>query len=359
MSKYEGFVEKGGASVLIDGQWGSTGKGLAAAAIAVDNAGKIRVATTNASSNAGHTTVKENKKFVCFHLPTSGVMDAKAIIYLNAGSIIDPKVLMDEMKTLGVDKERVVVHPRAAVITQECKEEEADINSSATKLASTQKGVGAALSRKVKRMPGATVGENERMRDEFGGRIRTMNLNTMMAAGASVMVEIPQGFGLGLNSGTAYPYCTSREVSVQQGLSDAGIHPKFLLNTLMVLRTYPIRVGNIMNDKEMVGFSGPHYPDHKEIRWEEIGVSPEMTTVTGRVRRVFTFSLRQYLDAYYHNYPTHVFLNFVNYLKSREEFLSLLGLIQSIRVLPISYGLGPQVKDIEHDTAAVVRKMGW
>src|SRR3972149_1337776 len=181
MSKYEGFVEKGGASVLIDGQWGSTGKGLAAAAIAVDNAGKIRVATTNASSNAGHTTVKENKKFVCFHLPTSGVMDAKAIIYLNAGSIIDPKVLMDEMKTLGVDKERVVVHPRAAVITQECKEEEADINSSATKLASTQKGVGAALSRKVKRMPGATVGENERLRDEFGGRIRTMNLNTMMA----------------------------------------------------------------------------------------------------------------------------------------------------------------------------------
>ena len=58
MSKYEGFVEKGGASVLIDGQWGSTGKGLAAAAIAVDNAGKITAKINETMKKRRDTFVK-------------------------------------------------------------------------------------------------------------------------------------------------------------------------------------------------------------------------------------------------------------------------------------------------------------
>jgi hypothetical protein len=74
---------------------------------------------------------------------------------------------------------------------------------------------------------------------------------------------------------------------------------------MMVVRTYPIRVG---------GNSGPGYGDQYEIEWADIGVEPEITTVTKKERRVFTWSDAQYRQALVANQPDIVFLNFCNYL---------------------------------------------
>lgn len=69
-------------------------------------------------------------------------------------------------------------------------------------------------------------------------------------------------------------------------------------------RVHPIRVG---------GNSGPCYPDQTEITWSDLGIEPELTTVTQRVRRVFTWSQQQIEEAISVCCPTDVFLNFCNY----------------------------------------------
>jgi hypothetical protein len=65
------------------------------------------------------------------------------------------------------------------------------------------------------------------------------------------------------------------------------------------------------------GSSGPGYPDQREIDWSQIGVEPELTTVTKLPRRLFTFSQQQLTEAHWHNggyWKTSLFLNFCNYM---------------------------------------------
>lgn len=354
------------AHVVIDGQWGSTGKGLLAAYLAQDN--KIDVATTNASANAGHTTVfDDGSQMVCYHLPTSGVLNPQATIYLNAGSIIDPELLAQEINDNKVSRTRVVVHPNAAVIRPESRATEAADASYATAIGSTRKGVGEALVDKVRRVPTGTAGT-------CGGgvlppmvRVARMNLQDLLNEGKSVMVEIPQGVGLGINSTRSYPYCTSREVSVLQGLADAAIHPEYLGEVVMSLRTYPIRVGNIYDaDGRQIGYSGPCYDDQHELDWDELGVAPELTTVTKRPRRIFTWSRRQIEDAFEVNRPTTVFLNFCNYLTHPDELMQRVKDIMEVGQRATSwrswsprllYGFGPKVSDIVEDWNEAVRRV--
>jgi len=354
----DGFVRRGKASVIIDGQFGSTGKGLIAAYVGQTE--KIDIATTNASANAGHTAVINGRKLVAYHLPMSGIFDRSAVLYLNAGAIIDPAVLERELQQFEDwdARNRLIIHPRAAVIELIDVETESDPESSATKIASTQHGVGAALCRKIQR--GAVLAGAHPVLSKYV--IKGLDLNHELASGARVVLEVPQGFGLGINSGFAYPHCTSREVSVQQGLSDAAIHPEFLGQVLMTLRTFPIRVGDLG-----MWSSGPWYPDQTEVTWERLGVTPEITTVTKRIRRVATFSAQQYAAACQAIRPTHIFLNFVNYLRNFEQFRMLWRVMSAVELdlglLPPRryFGVGPETKDIfgVEDMQALRFSLGW
>jgi len=67
---------------------------------------------------------------------------------------------------------------------------------------------------------------------------------------------------------------------------------------------HPIRVG---------GNSGGFYSDQEEIKFGDIGQKDEFTTVTGRLRRVFTWSQLQIEEAVMACQPDIVFLNFCNY----------------------------------------------
>jgi adenylosuccinate synthase len=172
-------------------------------------------------------------------------------------------------------------------------------------IAGTGQGVGPALEHKLWRTPRA-IYSNAPVRV-----IPPYVYNNKVC-----FLEIPQGFSLGINSGF-YPHVTSRECSVAQALADAGMPPSFHRKTIMAVRTYPIRVGDTENS------SGPCYEDQEEISWESLGQKPEMTTVTGRIRRVFTWSIRQFRDALAANDPSVIFLNFVNYLQPNavDEFV--------------------------------------
>lgn len=353
------YLMHGKASVLIDGQFGSTGKGLAAAyqVEQIDQHSpqhnwSATVCTTNAAPNAGHTTVLPNgTKFVTFHMPTMGVLKPQTIIYLNAGAIIDVEMLIQEISDLKIDPRRIVVHPNAAVITQEDKDYEKDKASGATKIASTQKGVGRALARKIMR-EGVTAKDVAKDLEAMGMTVNRLDLNSMMERGYAVSIETPQGMSLSLNNGF-HPHCTSREVSVSQSLSDAGIHPSYLYETLMTVRTYPIRVGHILNqDGTVMGHSGDVYPDQYELSWDNFPhIEPERTTVTKRVRRIFTFSATQYRDAVARLRPGIVHLGFCDYLRNARELEEIVGKMITAhsfykRAPLILCSFGPSTSDI-------------
>lgn len=340
------YIRKGKCSVLVDGQFGSTGKGLLAAYLASQPQNKVDFATTNAAANAGHWTKFKNPNktnFCCFHLPTFGVIQKDTKIYLNAGSIINPELLFDEMYHCGVLEERVTIHPNASIIYQEDIDAEMEDQSQATKISSTRKGVGQALSNKVRRT--AKLAKDN---GDVGHMVEDLNLNMMMSEmDARVSMEVPQGYSLSIN-GPFYPYCTSRNCTVASGLNDANVHPAFLGQVAMANRTFPIRVGSIPK----LGYSGDVYPDQHEIDFKTLGVEEELTTVTQRVRRIFTWSNYQMADAILDNRPSIYFLNFCNYTDA-ETVIKLTESIQEMSYSILSvhqqmlHGWGPNIEDVK------------
>lgn len=338
------FVLPGKASVVIGGQFGSEGKGLIQGYIGSRE--KCDYAVTAASANAGHTCWVSGKKIVTYHLPMTGVLSPGATMVLSAGAIIDPAVLEKEIVEIETSfpaldvRSRIFIHPRAAVIEPQDVDSEG-AGSGAARIASTQHGVGAALVRKIQRT--AMLAEDCAPLYPYIGAV---DLEDRLRWRARVVVEVPQGMGLGINSGYAYPHCTSREVSVAQGLADAQIHPSRIGNVMAVFRTFPIRVGHLYGpDGKITGNSGPFYEDGPETTWEAIGVHPEITTVTKRVRRVACFSLQQYRDALLWAQPTHVFLNFANYV-SAGQLEDLIARMTTAGQAPTHLGYGPTINDV-------------
>lgn len=348
------FVAPGKASVMFDGQFGSTGKGLAGAWIGEHNV--VDWCTTNASANAGHTSIIDGKPVVLFHIPSS-FLTARELgfcrIYINSGAIVDLDVLEREIIELGINQSQIFVDPNAAIILPEDTEAERARGSSATKIASTQKGVGASLARKIARS-GPNLGQF--IKDTYRRvpfQVATVSLNHEMKQNkAAVLVEVPQGFSLSLGASGFYPYTTSRDCTLQQGMSDAGIHPALFHKSMAVCRTYPIRVGNIRDEEsgKQLGFSGGVYPDQTETSWDAIGQPEERTTVTKRVRRVFNWSNKQYEAMVRRSLPDVVFLNFANYC-SRTKIDSIVSSMLQIErqcgIQPLHYyGYGAASADI-------------
>jgi adenylosuccinate synthase len=171
--------------------------------------------------------------------------------------------------------------------------------------------------------------------------IKELDLSWLLNQGIVAGMEVPQGFSLSINSGHSYPHCTSREITVTAALADAQLHPSYLGNVFAVIRTFPIRVGHIVEEGKIVGDSGPFFPDSKETSWEKIGVEKEYTTNTKRVRRVATFSMIEYKKMLKMFRPNYIFLNFANYL-SLKKLKSLLRKLPEVTHVCV----GPKIEDV-------------
>lgn len=324
------WFQKPGAYVLVDGAYGSTGKGAIAALLGAIYGDQMTLVTTNAGPNSGHTGYWPHYPFKA-RLQPSGVYVAEldrvrvltqqipvaAVIggvtaYLNAGAIINPAILYNEAELYRFDYHNLIVNPQAAVIDPTHAHDDAE---STAKIASTNKGVGRALARKVMRE--GNVVKNRA--DQFAHYSKIADMTYQYDWSRDVVfVETAQGFSLGLNQ-RFHPHVTSRECSVGQALADAAIPYNQVRKVIMSVRTFPIRVGNTPE-----GHSGDCYGDQHETSWEAIGQPVELTTVTKRVRRVFTWSSNQFMDACTVNQPDVIFLNFVQYIKdqaAQEEFI--------------------------------------
>ena len=312
------WFETDGCYTLFDGQYGSTGKGLLASLIGQTMGHKIDTVTTNAGPNSGHTGYLNGDKILTQQIPVASVvmrnLGYSHSCYLNAGAIIDPNQLWKEICEYGYDDKTLVnesplfIHPAAAVIKPE---HQGDQHSD---IASTGKGVGPAMEAKISRNDQAVFGGFTPVAwDEFYSCHNWVRPEKISYANLGrCFVETAQGWSLGINSGF-YPYTTSRECSVTQALADLGVSPRAHRKSIVCLRTFPIRVGNTED-----GYSGDVYPDQKEVSFDALGQEPEYTTVTGRMRRIFTWSWNQYMDMIRANQPDAVFLNFCNYMTEHE-----------------------------------------
>lgn len=342
------WFEYDGLYVLFDGQFGSTGKGLLASVIAEAVGHKIDMVATNAGPNSGHTAFSplDGEKVMTQQIPVASVMMAKESIahtcYLNGGAVIEPGILYNEADRWANDFMELVVHPHAALIRPG---HQGDHHSD---ISSTGKGVGPAMMAKLSRHKDMVI-SGEHISDVHADLEELLNYEQISPHGEGrVFVETAQGYGLGINAGF-YPYCTSRECSVAQAVADMGASPKALKKSIVSLRAHPIRVGNHPDG----GYSGDVYPDQKEISFEDLGVEPELTTVTQRVRRVFTWSWTQFAEMLRANEPDALFINFVNYLPEEERDDFVINLKSSYRDVLGRYpdfilgGFGPMNTDVK------------
>ncbi len=311
------MLNPGRANFIIDGQWGSTGKGKLAGYIAKRS--DIALATADFQPNAGHTFEDTDVKYVTNYLPLSFVnMDCRLAL-TPASTIHIPSLLreLEEFSHLGVAN-RLSIHPHAGIVDPKDTETE---RQHLKGIASTQKGSGAALARKTMRNAGLAKDypELERYLSDT-----TELVHTTLRGNGTVLCETAQGFDLSLNHGHKYPFTTSRDVTTMSAANNAGVPPQLIGRVWGSLRTFPIRVGNLV-DGERSYSSGPHYHDHRELTWQELrdtsgnsDMDPETTTVTKRVRRIFTFSFKQFNRFVRVCGPTDLFVNFVNYINHED-----------------------------------------
>lgn len=335
----DGVLEKG-AFAIVDGQFGSTGKGLASSVMAEALKGRVKAVTCNAGPNSGHTSYFRDEKIVLCQLPTFAVQSwrrgYRCEAYMNAGSILSMPVLREEIAAYVPANKSLSVHQNAAVVTLDALRAEKQLVDS---VGSTGKGTGAALAGKIMRNPSGVFRHIEHTLK--GDSVKSYKSATH---GPRTIVEVSQGFSLSLNASGFYPFTTSRDCTVAQALADADMHPHDLGHTMMVVRTYPIRVA---------GNSGPSYDDQEELTWDDLGQTPEITTVTKKVRRVFTWSDHQFVQATRANRPDILFINFMNYLPRDEHsafvkrVLEWYDFVMARKPLAVLLGHGPKIEDVE------------
>lgn len=339
---------KGKVTVVLDSQAGSCGKGKFIGYLAHKT--NPEVAINNFMSNAGHTCVLDDgTPIMTQHLPTS-LVSQNTTLMIGPGAAITPHILFDEIIKYAdlIGKRSIAINPRAVVILEKHREEEARVLRSG----STFKGCGAAQADKVMRQAilfgdwyrnwtDGWVKSGNNMNDYDGytfEQVRhiikhiivddTMDfINDTIDAGGSIIIEGSQGCDLDINYGLTYPNTTSRQCHAGQLVADCGISPRLVTDIIMIMRPYPIRISNTTNLKNADGStlvtSSGDYAGSEEITWdivkERCGAPAdvkfgEMTTVTKKMRRVFEPNWERLKYVTKLNRPTEIALNFAQYI---------------------------------------------
>jgi len=361
-------MQEGKFNVLLDAFWGSSGKGKTSTWLA-DKFNVTKVSSSN-FPNAGHTAAFEDgTKFVAKAIPTSAILKKTRGMgmecWLSPGSGYAWTQLIKEWKEAG--RPDIYIHDRASIVTDEHKKRESAGSESTMHIASTMQGSGAAIVDKVLRKADCQLAgthelkkvidflyasdpvvcdllgrENGEFVHEFLDKVVILPANEFrqvsqgrIQEGHTWLHEGSQGYALSIDHGSHYPFCTSRNCTMQAAMDHMAIPPKMVGDVYLNLRSFPIRVGNVVGeDGQQKGYSGDFYPDCKEMTWEQIAslsgmpaeearalAERERTTVTKRIRRVTNFSYVGLRDAVITNGATKLCMNFIQYVNWADNGL--------------------------------------
>jgi len=335
-------------TIVVGGQYGGEGKGKIVSHLSV--ADNVDYVVRCGGPNSGHTVDFDGKRCILRLLP-AGFINAKTRLLLVAGSLINPSILLQELKYCKVNPARLGIDFNAGVITKEDEKYEKTLDLR-KRIGSTLSGVGAAVARRALRNGSFRLAKDDPQLQPFLTSV-SAEINSALDRNLKVIVEGTQGFGLSLYHSKSYPYTTSRDTTASAFLSEVGVSPLRVTGVVMVLRTFPIRVG---------GNSGPL---RNEITWEklrDLSGYPyeirEFTTVTNRLRRVAFFDIDLAKEAAMVNNPTEIAVNGVDYLDyqnrgaTRIEDLTrpareFIGNIQKKTLTKVSFvGTGPTNEEI-------------
>ncbi|MER9680376.1 adenylosuccinate synthetase [Mesorhizobium sp. M0184] len=293
-------------TVVVGGQYGSEGKGKVSAYVAKSTgaAAVVRVG----GPNSGHSAVSDQGELITLRQLPAGAVSSDALMVLPAGSLIDLQILQSEIARLKVRPDRLRIDGNASIIGREHIDKEADL-ALMRSIGSTASGTGAALIERLSRTSKHRLARDVIELQSFIEEDSAAYLRSLLDRNARVVIEGTQGFGLSIWHSHDFPYATSRDTTASGFVSEAGLAPHDVDDVVLVLRTFPIRVG---------GNSGP-LPN--EIAWPELAKEAqlatdfvELTSATHRVRRVGRFDPDIVKRAINSNRPHRVVMNHMDYI---------------------------------------------
>ena len=303
------------AIVLVGAQWGDEGKGKATDLLG----GRVDyVVRYQGGNNAGHTVVIGDRKFA-LHLLPSGILTPSVVPVIGNGVVIDPGVLLEEMRGLneqGIDTSKLVISADAHLITpyHVTLDKVTERFLGKAKIGTTGRGIGPTYSDKIARLgirvqdlfdpsilrqkvEGALDQKNQilvkvynrRAIDvdstveqllEFADVLRpyvadtALLLNNALDDDKVVLLEGGQGTLLDVDHGT-YPFVTSSNPTSGGACTGSGIGPTRISSVVGILKAYTTRVG-----------SGPFPTELFDEDGERLrSVGGEVGVTTGRARR--------------------------------------------------------------------------
>ena len=303
------------AIVLLGAQWGDEGKGKA-----TDLLGdKVKyVVRYQGGNNAGHTVVIGDDKYA-LHLLPSGILTPSCIPVIGNGVVIDPAVLLEEIRGLnerGVDTSKLRISTNAHLITPYHRtiDKVSERFLGKSKIGTTGRGIGPAYADKINRI-GIRVQDlfdTSILRQKLEGALRDKNqvlikvfnrkgievddvlaeyleyaeilkpyvtdtsllLNQALDKGEVVLLEGSQGTLLDVDHGT-YPFVTSSNPTAGGASTGSGIGPTKISRVIGIVKAYTTRVG-----------SGPFPTELFDEDGEKLrSIGGEFGTTTGRSRR--------------------------------------------------------------------------
>ena len=301
--------------IVIGAQWGDEGKGKITDLLSRSADVVVRYQGGN---NAGHTVVVGDRTFK-LHLIPSGILYPKTECIIASGTVIDPKVLLEEvdrLKDLGISTENLfiaetahVTMPYHRVLDRASEDQRAE-----HKIGTTGRGIGPTYADKServgirmidlmdeKRMPKKLRWAIEQKNivlqklynlepldadaiiEEYRGyanRLRphvvdaSLKVDAAIRERRNVLFEGAQGTLLDLDHGT-YPYVTSSNPVAGGACIGVGVGPTCIDRVIGVAKAYTTRVGEGPFPTELHDDIGSHIGE----RGAEFG------TTTGRKRR--------------------------------------------------------------------------
>ena len=344
------------AIVLIGAQWGDEGKGKATDLLG----GRVQwVVRYQGGNNAGHTVVLPTGENFALHLIPSGILTPGVTNVIGNGVVVDPGVLLTELKGLedrDVDTSQLLISADAHLLMpyHVAIDKVTERYMVSKKIGTTGRGIGPCYQDKIARIgirvadvldheslaqkiesaldfknqvlvkiynrkalePEQVLEDLLEQAEGFKHRIAdtSLLLGAALDRGENVLLEGSQGTLLDVDHGT-YPYVTSSNPTAGGAAVGSGVGPTRITTVLGILKAYTTRVGSGPFPTELFD----SYGEYLSKTGGEVGVT------TGRQRRCGWF------DAVIARYATRV--NGIT-----DYFLTKLDVLSSLETVPVCVG---------------------